>query len=853
MGICIWKEGFVTWMLVIPLLQLAILCCTVFKMTRSSLCIVHKDPLPILHEFYQPGDLIIGGIVSQVFLLHETFSFKEQPRRILIGEPVSVPKYYQNVLALVYAVKEINENSSILPNITLGFHILNNYYISRMTYKATLSLFTTQHRFLPNFRSHTQKMLVAVIGGLVSEISDNIATILTLYKVPQLTYGSFSPAEYHENAFPSLYQMVPNEVYQYKGIVQLLHHFRWTWIGLLAADDDRGEIFLQTIIPMLSQNGICFAFIQKLPKRTYMEKLIDLFVEQLETYPLLTESKANVYFVLGERSSVSVLRWVLFLAHIMSKPTLGKVWIVTSQWEFESLTIQRSWDIDDFHGAISFTVHSSQLPEFQNFLQIINPFWAKDDGFIQNFWEQAFICSLRMPNGHDENHKTCTGEEKLESLPGTLFEMSMTGHSYNIYNAIYAVAHALHAIYVYRLKHRRLMDGRNLEFQNIQPWQLHHFLKRIIFNNSAGDSVHFDEKGELVASFDVTNWFVYGQVLPLSVCNDHCHPGFSRKKKEGEKFCCYDCTQCPDGMISDQEDMDACIQCSEDHHSNKDKKQCIPKMSTYLSYKEPLGITLATMAISCCVLIALVLVIFMQHHSTPIVKANNRSLSYVLLVSLFLCFLCSFLFIGQPVKVTCLLRQIAFGIVFSVALSSVLAKTINVVLAFMANKPGSSMRKWVGSRLAHSILFSCSVIQAGLCTVWVSTYPPFPDSDMHSVDGKIVLECNEGSNAMFYCVLGYLGILAIASFTVAFFARKLPDSFNEAKFITFSMLVFCSVWLSFVPTYLSTKGKYMVAVEIFSILSSSAGLLGCIFSPKCYIIVLRPDLNNRKQFLRRKK
>ncbi|XP_077171524.1 vomeronasal type-2 receptor 26-like [Paroedura picta] len=848
---------------------------------------VHKDPLPILHEFDQPGDLIIGGVVSQIFLIHETFFFKEQPRRMQAGEPLSVPKYYQNVLALVYAVKEINENPNLLPNRTLGFYVLNNYFISRMTYKATLNLFSPQQRFIPNFRSHAQKLVIAVIGGLVSEISDNIATILALYKVPQVTYGSFSPRQDNETVSPSLYQMVPNEVYQYKGIVQLFLHFGWTWIGLLAADDDQGDLFLQIIVPMLSQNGICYAFIQKLPKRAYMEKLIDLFVEQIGTYPLLTENKANVYFALGERSTVSVLRWVLFLAHL-SSPPLGKVWVVTSQWEFESLSIQKGWEIEDFHGALSFTVHSSPLPGFRNFLQTVNPSWAKGDGFIQSFWEQAFVCSLRMSRALEEDLEACTGLEMLESLPGTLFEMGMTGHSYNIYNAVYAVAHALHALDTSGLQHRRRMDGRTLTFQNFQPWKLHHFLQRIIFNNSAGDAVHFDGKRELIAGFDVTNWVTFPnasftrvkvgsvaprappgkeltlnhpqivwhgsfhQMQPLSVCNDRCHPGYSRKKKERENFCCYDCVPCPDRTISDQEDADACVKCSEDHHSNRDRNQCIPKRITYLSYTEPLGIALATMVISCSVLTALVLVIFVQHHSTPIVKANNRNLSYVLLVSLFFCFLCSLLFIGQPVKGTCLLRQTAFGIVFSVALSSVLAKTINVVLAFMANKPGSALRKWVGKGLAHSILFSCSVIQAGLCSLWLSTYPPFPDADLHSVDGEIVLQCNEGSNAMFYCVLGYLGCLAFASFTVAFFARKLPDSFNEAKFITFSMLVFCSVWLSFVPTYLSTKGKYMVAVEIFSILASSAGLLGCIFSPKCYIIVFRPDLNNRKQFLRRK-
>ncbi|XP_063148713.1 vomeronasal type-2 receptor 26-like [Candoia aspera] len=639
-----------------------------------------------------------------------------------------------NFLSLLFALRDVNQDPQILPNITLGYNLHENYFDTRITTDALFSLLSAGPANIPNYKcERSQSHLLAVLEGTDSDISIQASTVLSIYKIPQVTYAFVSRVLSDKNQFPYFYRTVPEEGTQYLGIVKLLQHFRWTLTGLVAGDTDNGEQFIKSFSALLS-------------------------------------------------------------------------------------------------------------------------------------------------------YEKCT-EKELETLPRVDIEKIHSLDSSRIYNAVWTVARAFDAAHSSLSKKVVKECGDRQKVQRMQPWQLHPFLQNLQFYNVSTGGVHLDKNGELVADFDLVNWVRFpnrsiiwvkfgslqrqespglkftiseddivwpnwlNQPLPPSRCVESCRSGFRKVAQEGRPICCYNCHPCAEGTISTTEDAEKCNKCPEDQYPNNHRDHCIDKIVTFLSYEENLGIILASLALFLSLITAFVLGIFIEFQDTPIIKANNRDLSYILLVSLLLSFLTSFLFIGQPRRATCLLRQTAFSIIFSLAVSSVLAKTVTVVLVFLATKPGNKVQRWLGKSLANSIVLSCSGLQVVLCSIWLGTSPPFPESDMNLLYREIILQCNEGSVPMFYGALGYMGFLAAVCFLVAFLARNLPGAFNEAKLITFSMLVFCSVWVSFVPTYLSTKGKYMVAVQVFSILASSASLLGCLFIPKCYIIILKPDLNTKEHLI----
>ncbi|XP_032070887.1 vomeronasal type-2 receptor 26-like [Thamnophis elegans] len=798
----------------------------------KNICVL-TDYMGVDESYYRPGDLIIGGNLPLGTIGQSPLcDFNTVALHFRI---VYITSYYQQFLALMFAVSQVNKDFLLLPNITLGFHIYGHFQREMFISLNSFSMLSSRAQVVPGYKCVLQDTLLSIFGGLSAKSSRLMASIFSIFKVPQ-----------------------------------------WNWVGLLAPEDDQGERFISSLMPMLKDKEICSAF-------TLMLELDDFERTKIKFIRKLWYNawyKTEVFILFADSTVTLSVTEAIHSFEKYKQISLRKVWIFTSHWK---LGVEENEDtlqfVKFYHGVLHFRDHSGDVSEFSHFLLSLDPLNHQGDVFLPEWWEFVFSCKIHKSGKIPLKwEKRCTGKENVQNLPNYTFEKRMTGESYNIYNAVYALAHALHAMYGSRAQQTMMRLGKGIS--NVQSWQILRFLSNVQFNNSAGDEVSFSENGLGSSRFDLLNWVHFpnqslvpikvGQVnpetppgqnftinsdgiiwapktIPIARCGrKRCHAGERRRVPEGEQVCCYQCDACPEGTFSNHTDAARCEPCPEDQYPNKDKDHCIAKKIHFLAYQDILGYILVFLALFLSVTTSAVLVIFYKHHDTSIVKANNRDLTYILLFSLLFCFLCSFLFIGQPGKNTCLIQQSAFAIFFALAVSSVLAKTVMVVLAFMSTKPGNKTRKLLGKPLTNSIVIACPLVQAILSATWLMTSPPFLFLDFHSLFGEIIWECKQGSVVMFYSVLAYLGLLALVSFTVAFLARKLPDSFNEAKFITFSMLVFCSVWISFLPTYLSTKGKSMVAVEVFSILASGAALLACIFFPKCFIILLRSDLNCRE-------
>ncbi|CAJ1065285.1 extracellular calcium-sensing receptor-like [Xyrichtys novacula] len=781
---------------------------------------------------------------------------------------------FRHAMTMAFAIHEINKTPNLLPNVTLGYSLHDNCGALVVGFSGGLSLVSgreEQYVFEENC-SGTPPVL-GIVGDSASTYTIATSNVLGLYKMPIVSYFSTCSCLSDRQRFPSFFRTIPSDTFQVRAMIQILKHFGWTWVGLLVSDDDYGLHVARSFRSVLTPSGGgCLAYLKVLPwdsDPAELEKIVDE----------MKKSTARVVMVFAHE-----FHMIHLMEEILRQNVTDLQWIASEAWT-ASTVLQTPEFMPFLRGTLGIAIRRGEIPGLREFLLQIRPDHNDNDqtNMVRQFWEFTFGCKFAPTSQLKSGETLCTGEEDLRKAKTEFLDVSNLRPEYNIYKAVYALAYAFDNML-------RCVPGRGpfsghscANLQRLEPWQYLHYLQNVNFTTPYGDQVSFDENGDALPIYDIINWLwlpdgrtkvqtvgevkrsdskgdelkidedkIFWNFPPRSVCSESCPAGTRMARKKGEPLCCFDCIPCSDGKISNQTDSMECTSCPEDFWSSPKHDHCVPKKTEFLSYHEPLGICLTAASLLGTFLCAFVLGIFTYHRRTPMVRANNSELSFLLLVALKLCFLCSLLFIGRPRLWTCQLRHAAFGISFVLCVSCILVKTMVVIAVFKASKPGGgAVLKWFGAMQQRGTVLLLTSIQAAICTVWIVSSSPAPHKNTQYHADKIVYECVVGSTVGFAVLLGYIGLLATLSFLLAFLARNLPDNFNEAKLITFSMLIFCAVWVAFVPAYVNSPGKYADAVEVFAILASSFGILVALFGPKCYIILLRPERNTKKAIMSR--
>uniref|UniRef100_A0A3Q3MNP5 Olfactory receptor C family, u1 n=1 Tax=Mastacembelus armatus TaxID=205130 RepID=A0A3Q3MNP5_9TELE len=708
--------------------------------SSSPQCVKLEDSESLALE--SEGDVVIGGF----FPLHyvgpeQLYSYSSRPQLA----PCSGfdHRAFRWMMTMVFTVEEINRNSSLLPGVKLGYRLMDSCDHVHTSLQALFSL-VTQGRIAT--RAQVETLPSCLAGSPVSYFAT--CTCLT-----------------NKQMYPSFLRTVPSDLFQVRGLVQLVTFLDWLWVGTIGTMDDYSQYGIQAFSNQFRQQGGCVAFHLNIPKSPTVAE-IQQMADRLQS------SSAKVVVVFATEGQLLDL-----FVELVVRNVTGIQWVASEAWvTARLLTSPRFHPL--LEGTLGFSFPGVTIPGLKEFLLSVRPSPEPGMEFINMFWEELFGCRIEFGEYKTAaENPLCTGFEDLRNTESSYTDVSPVRISYNVYKAVYAIAHALHTL----------------------------------MNCDSGGLKGMCEKQKSFTS--------------------------------GEPHCCFDCLTCADGEINNQTGSTECTKCPEYYWSDKDKVKCIAGVEDFLSFTDTMGIILVALTVLGVVLTTFITTVFHYFRSTPIVKANNSEISFLLLLSLKLCFLCSLLFIGQPSVWTCRLRQAAFGISFVLCLSCLLVKTIVVLLAFRSSVPGSRALKLFGPAQQRILILCTTAPQVCLCAGCLLGAPPFP---FRNPTYQIVVECKEPWPPGFYLVLGYIGLLAFICLLLAFLGRKLPDTFNEAKLITFSMLIFCTVWVSFIPAYVSSPGKFTVAVEIFAILASSFGLLLCIFFPKCYVILLQPERNIKK-------
>ncbi|XP_053561046.1 metabotropic glutamate receptor 5 isoform X3 [Bombina bombina] len=808
---------------------------------------------------YMPGDIIIGALFS---VHHQPTVEKVHERKC--GE---VREQYgiQRVEAMLHVLDRINADPILLPNITLGCEIRDSCWHSAVALEQSIefirdSLISSEEeeglvRCLDGSSSpvRSKKPIVGVIGPGSSSVAIQVQNLLQLFNIPQIAYSATSMDLSDKTLYKYFMRVVPSDAQQARAMVDIVKRYNWTYVSAVHTEGNYGERGMEAFKDMSAKDGVCIAHSYKIYSNAG-EQSFDKLLKKLRSH--LPKARVVVCFCEG-----MTVRGILMA--MRRQGIIGEFILLGSDGWADRYDVTDGYQ-REAAGGITIKLQSPDVKWFDDYYLQLRPETNLRNPWFQEFWQHRFQCRLKgYPQENPKYNKTCSSRLSLRSQ---YVQDSKMGF---VINAIYAMAYGLHNMQMSLCPgYAGLCDA----MKPIDGQKLLDCIMKANFTGVANDVIIFDENGDSPGRYEIMNFKKMGKdyfdyinvgswdngelkmdddeiwsnknTVARSVCSDPCAKGEIKVIRKGEVSCCWTCTPCKENEIVFDEYT--CKACDLGSWPTDDLTGCILIPVEYLRWSDPEPI--AAVVFSCLGLMATMFVtaVFILYRDTPVVKSSSRELCYIILAGICLGYLCTFCLIAKPQQIYCYLQRIGIGLSPAMSYSALVTKTNRIarILAGSKKKICTKKPRFMSACAQLVIAFVLICIQLGIIVALFIMEPPDIMFDYPSIR-EVYLICNT-NNLGVVTPLGYNGLLILSCTFYAFKTRNVPANFNEAKYIAFTMYTTCIIWLAFVPIYFGSN--YKIITMCFSVSLSATVALCCMFVPKVYIILAKPERNVRSAF-----
>ncbi|KAM4872876.1 taste receptor type 1 member 2 [Thomomys bottae] len=799
-------------------------------------------------DFYLAGDFLLGGL----------FSLHANMKGISHTDTLQVPtckKFDKKVLgynlmqAMRFAVEEINNHSSLLPGVQLGYEIVDICYLSN-NLQPVLYLLAREDYFLPLLQdySHYIPRVLAIIGPDNSESAKTVANFLSMLLLPHVTYSAISDQLRDKIRFPATLRSVPSASHHIEAMVQLMLHFHWNWIVMMMSSDNYGRENSHLFSQRLRADDICIAYQEVLPEPEPEPepKQLDAILDRLQ------RSTARVVVIFSPELALHH-----FFHAVLRSNFTGAVWIAPESWAIDpvlhDLTGLRH--TGTFLGIISQHVPVPGFSEFRRHLAAPRPLPGPEPS------RQRGTC----------NQECDACRENTDSF-GEVLTLSGERVVFSVYAAVYAVAHSLHRL----LGCNQTMCAQ----RTVHPWQLLRELWGVNFT-LLDNQIYFDRQGDMVLHLDVIqwqwgqsknpfksvayysprwqqlkhisniSWHTHDNRVPVSMCSKRCQPG-QMKKSIGLHPCCFDCLDCQPGTFFNQTaDEFSCQPCPSSMWSHRNDVSCFRRQLAFLEWHEASAIIVAALAILGFLSTLSILVLFWRNFRTPVVRSAGGPMCFVMLTPLLLAFSMVPVYVGPPTVFTCLWRQAFFTLCFTVCISCITVRSFQLVCIFqVASRLPRAYGLWVRYRGAYVSVALMTAIKAALVAgnmLAAPTVHPTGRTDPEDPSVTIV-SCHPNYRLGLLLNTSMDMLLSVVSFSFAYLGKELPTSYNEAKFITLCMTFSFTSSVSLCTLMAVYDGVLVTVMDVLVTVVNFLAISLGYFGPKCYLILFYPERNTPAYF-----